>query len=164
MSDRLDQLDYYTLFRIEDGASADQIRDAYHDFALKYHPDRYAGAPPDKRSRAAQIFRRGAEGYRVLMDPELRRRYDEGLARGNMRLTAEEQSGTQRPPRPSSTLSVRSAKARPFAKKALRDVKRGDFKSAKLQLKMALQHEPDSAVLQARLADVEQRLREQRRG
>ena len=164
MSDRLDQLDYYTLFRIEDEASADQIRDAYHNFALKYHPDRYAGAPAEKKARAAQIFRRGAEGYRVLMDPEMRRRYDEGLSKGQMRLNAEEQAAPSQRPRPSGVLSVRSPKARPFAKKALRDVKRGDYKSAKFQLKMALQHEPDSDLLQARLAEVEQRLAEQGRG
>lgn len=157
MSDRLDQLDYYTLFRIEEAASADAIRAAYHDFALRYHPDRYAGAPEDKRVRAEQIFRRGAEGYRVLMDPELRARYDRGLAKGKLRLAPEEERISARP-RASGSQTVRSAKARPFAKKALRDYKRGDFKSAKLQLKMALQHEPDNPLLLARLADVEEKL------
>jgi Tfp pilus assembly protein PilF len=93
----------------------------------------------------------------VLMNPALRRRAAEGLAPGQLRLAAEEDRGAPSS-RPSTSHRVRSAKARPFAKKALRDAKRGDYKSAKFQLEMALQHEPDSPILLARLADVEQKL------
>jgi curved DNA-binding protein CbpA len=157
MADRLDQLDYYTLLRVEDDAPADAIREAFHAFALKYHPDRFAGAPEAKRERAAQIYRRGAEGYRVLMNAEARRRYDECMREGRLRLTPEQERATRR--RSSSgRLTVRSPRARPFATKALQAYKRGDYKTAKLNLKMALNHEPDNAVLKARLADVEQRL------
>jgi curved DNA-binding protein CbpA len=156
--DRLDQLDYYTLLRVEPGASADAIRSAYHEFALRYHPDRFCDAPEAKRERAAQIFRRGAEGYRVLMDPQSRRRYDEGLAQGKLRLVAEEERDTRRPPTPSGRFEVVSPKARPFASKALQAYSEGDYKTAKLNLKLALGYEPDNPVLKARLADVEQRL------
>ena len=156
MSDRLDQLDYYALFSIEPGASADAIRAAFHAFARRYHPDRFAAAPEAKRERAETIYRRGAEAYRVLMNGESRRRYDEGLARGELRLSA----AATDPKRPSSTtrLTVTSPRARPFATKAQEAWKAGDYKTAKLNLKMALSHEPDNALLKARLADVEQKL------
>lgn len=163
MADRLDKLDYYTLLRVEQGATADAIRTAFHDFALRYHPDRFAGAPDDKRDRATQIYRRGAEGYRVLMNPSTRKRYDEGLSGGSLRLSHEQERASLRPnlASPSTStgqLTVRSPKARPFATKALQAFKKGDYKTARLNLKMALQHEPDNPLLQARLADVEQRL------
>lgn len=159
MSDQLDQLDYYTLLRVEDDVSADGVRKAFHTFALRYHPDRFADATDEKRERAAQIFRRGAEGYRVLMNPDMRRRYDKGLSGGKLRLTAEEERQEEiRRSTTSGKLAVRSPRARPFATKALQAFKNGDYKTAKLNLKMALQHEPDNAVLTARLADVEQRL------
>ncbi len=157
MSDRLDQLDYYTLLRLEDGASADRIRDAFHAFALRYHPDRFAAAPPEKRERAAQIYRRGAEAYRVLMDPQSRRRYDQALASGQLRLAPHEERESRRPTS-STRLTVNSPRARPFATKALQAFKAGDYKTAKLNLKMALAHEPNNALLKARLADVEQKL------
>lgn len=157
MSDRLDQLDYYTLLSVAEDASADAVRDAFHAFALRYHPDRFAGAPAEKQERAAQIYRRGAEGYRVLMSPSSRRRYDEGLARGRLRLSPEIERETQRPSS-SNRIGVKSARARPFATKALTAYREGDFRTAKLNLQMALQHEPDNALLRARLADVEQRL------
>lgn len=163
MGDRLDKLDYYTLLQVEQGATADAIRVAFHDFALRYHPDRFAGAPDDKRDRAAQIYRRGAEGYRVLMNPTTRKRYDEGLSGGSLRLSHEQERASLRPniASPASAtgqLTVRSPKARPFATKALQAFKKGDLKTARLNLKMALQHEPDNSLLKARLADVEQKL------
>lgn len=158
MTDRLDQLDYYTLLRIQPDASADAVRQAFHDFALRYHPDRFAGAPEEKRERAAQIYRRGAEGYRVLMNPNARRQYDAGLSAGQLRMQPEQQRLSERPS-PSGRLTIKSPRARPFATKALQAFKKGDYKTARLNLKMALQHEPDNDLLKARLADVEQRLR-----
>lgn len=158
MSDRLDQLDYYTLLSIAETASADAIRAGFHAFALRYHPDRFAEAPREKRERASQIYRRGAEAYRVLMDPQSRRRYDDALAAGKLRLDPEETKDTKRPTS-STRLAVSSPRARPFATKALQAFNDGDYKTAKLNLKMALQHEPDNVLLKARLADVEQKLR-----
>ncbi|MGE0786928.1 MAG: DnaJ domain-containing protein [Sandaracinaceae bacterium] len=156
MSDRLDALDYYTLFEVADDASADEIREAYHRFALRYHPDRHVGAVEGTRARAAEIFRRGAEGYRVLMDPESRRRYDRALEEGTLRL-ATEAPRDSRAPTPAH--GVRSAKARPLAKKAMKDLARGDYRSAMLSLKMALAYEPDNAELKAHLETCELKLK-----
>ncbi|MCB9596285.1 MAG: DnaJ domain-containing protein [Sandaracinaceae bacterium] len=159
MADRLDELDYYTLLRVEETASADAIREAFHAFALKYHPDRFAGAPDAKRERAAQIFRRGAEGYRILLDPPMRAKYDKAMHGGKMRLTAEDERTEELAKRSQSGgLGVRSAKARPFVTKASMAMKKGDLKTAKLNLKLALTHEPGNSLLEARLAEVERQL------
>lgn len=153
--DPLDKLDYYTLLRIEDSANADDVRKAFHDFAMRYHPDRYAGAEVEKQERAAAIYRRGAEAYRVLTDRELRRRYDELLAKGTLRYE-EPKSSTQRPG--SGALEVKNMRARPFFQKALEQLKTGDLKGAKLNLALALNHEPDNILLQAKLEEVKQKL------
>ena len=159
MTDQLDQLDYYTLLRVQDDASADAIRDAFHTFALKFHPDRFAGAPEEKARRAAEIFRRGAEGYRILLHPKMRSHYDKGLREGRLRLTAEDERRQEVQKRSiSGGLGVRSHKARPFVTKAQMAVKKGDLKGARLNLKLALGHEPGNALLEARLADVERKL------
>jgi len=159
MTDRLDQLDYYTLLRVESNATADVIRDAFHVFALKFHPDRFSGAPEEKAQRAAQIFRRGAEGYRILLNPATRNKYDKGMREGRLRLTAEDERREELKKRSiSGGVSVRSHKARPFVTKAQQAVKKGDLKGARLNLKLALMHEPGNALLEARLADVEKKL------
>ncbi|MBX3276087.1 MAG: DnaJ domain-containing protein [Sandaracinaceae bacterium] len=158
MSDRLDQLDYYTLLSVDERASADAIRDAFHAFALKYHPDRFTDAPEPKRERAEQIFRRGAEGYRVLLDPEARARYDELLRAGKLRMSAEDERAQELARRAKSGGLTVSPRARPFVQKATQAMQAGDFKTAKLNLKLALGHEPGNAMLEARLAEVERQL------
>jgi len=159
MKDPLDKLDYYTLLQVADDATADAIRAAFHTFALKYHPDRFSSAPPQKRMRAAAIYRRGAEGYRVLLDPGMRKKYDALLAAGKLRLTAEEERAEEVSRRSNTGgIGVRSPRARPFVSKASMAMKKGDFKAAKLNLKLALQHEPGNPLLEARLAEVEREL------
>lgn len=158
--DRLEQLDYYTLLQVEPDAAADDIRRAFHRFAAKYHPDRFlgAGAPPDKVERAAQIYRRGAEAYKVLCDAATRKLYDAGLARGVLRFDA----NAEPPPTPVAVgqwpIKVNSPLARPFAIKAEQAYKAGDYGKAKVNLKLALAKEPGNAQITLLLSDIEQRL------
>ncbi|MDR3073161.1 MAG: molecular chaperone DnaJ [Deltaproteobacteria bacterium] len=63
--------DYYEILEVERGASADEIKRAYRQMALKFHPDRNPGDPA-----AEQKFKDAAEAYDVLRDPEKRARYD----------------------------------------------------------------------------------------
>jgi curved DNA-binding protein CbpA len=153
--DRLDLLDYYTLLGLEPDASMDDIRRAFHTFALKYHPDRHVGGTDAKLGRASQIFRRGAEAYRVLTDPEARRRYDEQLRLGKLRYdpNVEDLRRSKRPG--SGVLAVHSPKARPFFQKADAAIRAKDWNTAKLNLRIALSHEPGNELIEARLAMVE---------
>lgn len=162
MSDPLDALDYYELLGVDPSASTDAIRHGFHTFALKYHPDRHSGEAADVDRRANQIYQRGAEAYRILLDPESRRSYDAGLQRGELRLT-DSGVGTSRRPGGKSSLrppQVRSSQARPFFQKAEKATAAGDYRQARLHLQIALGHEPDNAMLKERLAAVEDKLKQ----
>ncbi len=63
--------DYYKILNIAPDASADQIKKAYREAALKWHPDRNAGNP-----EAEGNFKLAAEAYAVLGDPAKRTAYD----------------------------------------------------------------------------------------
>ncbi len=63
--------DYYEVLGISRGAAADEIKKAYRQMAMKYHPDRNPG---DKE--AEEKFKEAAEAYEVLSDPDKRQRYD----------------------------------------------------------------------------------------
>ena len=156
-ADRLDLLDYYTLLRIEGSATPDEIRAAYHRFALRYHPDNHLDSDPARVARATRIFQRGAEAYRVLLDPELRPRYDAGLRRGQLRFSPEDtpSHGSRRPP--PGQVTLRSRKARPFFRKAEQAIAAEDWQTAKLNLQIALTHEPGNAMLEEKLALVKEK-------
>jgi molecular chaperone DnaJ len=73
--------DYYEILGVSKNASEGEIKKAYRQMALKYHPDKNQG---DKS--AEEKFKEAAEAYEVLRDPEKRRRYDQyghsGLGNG----------------------------------------------------------------------------------
>lgn len=62
--------DYYEVLGVDRSATRDQIKQAYRQLALKYHPDR--NKVPDATVR----FREIAEAYAVLSDETKRREYD----------------------------------------------------------------------------------------
>ncbi len=62
--------DYYEVLGLSRTAGPDEIKRAYRQAALKFHPDR------NKSADAEQKFKEAAEAYEVLADPEKRQRYD----------------------------------------------------------------------------------------
>ncbi len=160
----LDELTYYELFGIEPDASDDEVRTAFHAFCDTFHPDRHFSRSAEERAALARIFKRGTEAHLVLTDFGLRSRYDAHLtSRGQaapFRVGLSARSQPPSSPAPGAALeeSVRSAAARPFARRAEELIRAGDFRQAKLQLVMANHLDPDNAALEAALRQIEARL------
>jgi curved DNA-binding protein CbpA len=104
------------------------------------------------------LYQQASEAYRVLLDPTKRQLYDEGLAKGHLRYHDDRLRETRRSMRPPGGVMLRSSKARAFFTRAHRAIKSEDWPQAKLNLMMALQHEPDNEELKSKLEEVLQKM------
>ncbi len=156
----LDSMSYYDLFRVEQRASPDALRNGFHAFAESFHPDSHHWRHPTELAAIGYIFKRGTEAYRVLSDPELRVRYDEALANGILRpesLIVDPDGARSQSMRAGVAGAignrlidkVRTAGARPFVLRVEELAKKGDPQQAKLQLVMAMHMDPRNSALEA---------------
>nr|XP_020650687.1 sterile alpha motif domain-containing protein 13 isoform X2 [Pogona vitticeps] len=70
-------VNYYEVLGVTKHASADKIKKAYHQLALKVHPDKN----PENREAAAKKFQKISKAYQVLSDAEKRDAYDRLIKR-----------------------------------------------------------------------------------
>ena len=64
--------DYYEILGVAKNAGEAEIKKAYRQMALKYHPDKNPG-----NKDAEEMFKEAAEAYEILSNTEKRQRYDQ---------------------------------------------------------------------------------------
>ncbi len=150
----IDELDYYQLLHLRRGASATEVKRAYHATSRAFHPDVHRNLEGDLRSSVERIAKRVSEAYSVLRDPHRRAAYDRRLSSGEGvrmqlaeakaeagRRTAEERQG-------------RSPQGRQFWNLADQDLKRGNVEGAIRNLQTALTFEPDNEGFRRQLEEL----------
>ena len=75
---------YYELLAIDAAAPVDEVKKAFRREIAKYHPDKVQHLGQEFQTMASAIAADLTEAYRILMDPELRAKYDEGLREGRI--------------------------------------------------------------------------------
>ncbi len=166
---QLDRASYYDLLRVAPGAGRSELQQAFHAFALAFHPDRHRGEEDDVQEAAKQVFERGVEAYTVLRDPEFAAFYDKRLAEGALRLTAEdfEQYArrdrlrasahppariTKSPPSPESAFveGMKTKDGRIVAERVEKLIREQRYREAYLQIGLLETVEPDNPGIRRR--------------
>jgi len=152
----LDKSSYYVILGVPTNVGAEALQQAFHAFALEYHPDRYVADAPEMAELTAMVFKRGSEAFAILSNVALRAEYDEGLRHGLLRLVegeldkAKEREAAKNRPRTLEELAT-TTKAKDLARKADRLIALQKFEEARVVLTDAVQDDHENDALRARL-------------
>jgi DnaJ-class molecular chaperone len=70
----MNDIEYYSVLGLDKGASITEIKKQYRLLAQKWHPDKH---PEETKKEAEDKFKKIAEAYSVLSDPEKKEIYDQ---------------------------------------------------------------------------------------
>ena len=130
----LDRYSYYELLNLTPEATFDQIQESFHRMALAMHPDRHATNPDSElKKKLHLIYKRVAEGYRVLSNTESRRDYEMSLEKGELRLVRKEKKRIVH-----REDAIDNPQAKKFYKLGLEAEDKGDLKTAVLHYKFVM--------------------------
>ncbi len=66
--------DFYSILGVSKNATAEELKRAYRQQALQWHPDKHAG---EAKKAAEEKFKKVNQAYEVLKDPQKRQMYDQ---------------------------------------------------------------------------------------
>ncbi len=99
---------YYDLLGVGHQASADEVKNAYHSLARRFHPDRFHQADAKLRNQIESAFARVAQAYDVLGDQSSRTTYDAQFAVPTSPSTSKAASSEGAPASPQATTESRA--------------------------------------------------------
>jgi len=143
----LPDLSYYQLLGLELGVEQSSIEQAFRAEARRLHPDRSAMlGGPEIKSKANAIYRSLNEAYRTLRDPDARAAYDEELASGGRRMSAEARKEAEAAAAAANNpeLAAKTEKGMKYWKLALQCWEAKDYKGTVMQIQFALMYEKDN--------------------
>ena len=142
----VDELDYYQLLRIEQSCDQADISAAFRKESQTLHPDR-SRSIEDMKEKSTYIYTAINEAFRVLKDPDSRLIYDNLIKKGQIRvedtaLKATAETNKSNDPSAAAT----TEKSKKYWSLALSDFDAKRFESCILNIKFAIQFEPDNEV------------------
>lgn len=151
---------YFRVLRLPEGAPHHNVVKAFDALSLRYHPDRYSQFRHERWGavvfdEANKLYKLITEAYSVLSDRKLRARYEQAMARGELRLDPAEVDAASGPK------SLEELSANPAAKKFLRlaqtSVAARDWANAIQNLKFAQSMEPGNTAIAEKIVEIEQK-------
>lgn len=150
----LPKLDYYRLLRVERDAPPPTIRTAYRRIRCLFNPDRFLRTSPELHGAVEKIARRISEAYVVLDDATRRQAYSEGLERGELRYSSDDEKAARTD---TQSRIGQTPQGRRLYAQAIEAERKGDLKQAISSMKLALGFEAQNPYFRAKLDDLQSR-------
>jgi curved DNA-binding protein CbpA len=151
----LDRMSYYQLLRVAPEAQPPEIRSAFKEMRVRFHPDSFRKQEAEVHEAVDRIAKRLNEAFTILRDPKRRRVYDGGLERGELRYSATPEDERKSDAGAEGELTPNGRK---FYKLYEEDLKRGDLVQALANLKMARTFERDNAHLKEKYEELQAKI------
>ena len=164
----LDQLDYYGVLKIPQGAGAAEVKAGYYRESRSYHPDRFAAVESaEVKELVGRIYRRINEAYTVLRDDRKRERYLADVTGPDrarkLRFTEVEESAVQVEQKKKLEEQFgQTPNGRKFYASAVVEMNAGRWEAAERALKTALMYESANPRFKEALAAVQAELEKTR--
>jgi len=158
---KLDEVDYFQLFRLHPNAAPRDIKNAYYRESREFHPDHFAQLPDEAiREKINNVFKRITEAYVVLRDDRKRAKYVSDITGADrakkLRYTEESESEQKAAAKKAVEEQVGTTpKGRECFKNACREFDAKRFDKAMQQLKMALMYEPANTKYKDKVKECE---------
>jgi len=160
----LDQLDYYGVLKLNQGAGAAEVKAAYYRESRAYHPDRFAAVESAPfKELIGRIYRRINEAYTVLRDDRKRVRYLADVTGPDrarkLRFTEAEESAVQVEQKKKLEEQFgQTPNGRKFYATAVLEMKAERWEAAERALKSAVMYEPGNPRFKEQLGLVQAEL------
>jgi len=157
----LDQLDYFQVLKLEQNATPNQIREAFHRESRAFHPDRYNALPASPlKENVNRVYKRITESYVILRDDRARQKYLADIngpdRQQKLRFTpADEQEAREQQKKAQVEQIGMTVKGRQLYTQALRELEQEKAEAAMRSLKMALTFEPGNQLFKDKAAELE---------
>jgi DnaJ-domain-containing protein 1 len=161
MSQKLDTIDYFEVFKLPRTATPRDIKDAYYNESRAFHPDRFSRLGDEAvKEQIGSIFKRITEAYVVLRDDRKRAKYlsDIGGAERDKKLRYTEASEAEQKAEAKKAIEEQvgtTPKGRECWKNAMKEFDAKRWDGALRQLKMALMYEPANAKYKDKFKEAE---------
>lgn len=152
---------YYAMFGVKPSAPHHLIVKVFDSLSYRYHPDRYQQHRKQRWGQAIyeqvnSLYKAYTEAFEVLSDRRLRKKYDEVLRTGQLRL---DKDSTKKDSGPTHLNEfARQPTTKKFLNLAQTDLARADLENALQNLKFALSLEPDNEAIKAKIQELEAKL------
>lgn len=151
----IDELDYFQILKVGQGASPTEVKAAYYRESRTYHPDRFFGmVSGDLKEALGRIYKRINEAYVCLRDDARRNKYlvDINGPERAKKLRFIEASEQEMKKDKEQEVGA-TPQGRKFFMAGLQDMAGQRFAGAERNFKMALTYEPGNANYKAKATE-----------